>query len=133
MSPWIVVFLGVIAFCAFVQSVFFAVAAVATVKAASRLNELSARALREWPEVRDRLVSVSEDVADLSRRAREMAERTESAAESVARVTQRAGALARAVATLPIGPVSRIVAVARAVRYGIQAYRGRTARGASRP
>jgi hypothetical protein len=123
MNTLLIVFLAVIALCAVVQAAFFAVAAAATLKAAARLDAMTERIEREWPEVRTRLESLSEDVAEVSRKARDMAERTEYAADRVASVTERAGSIVRAVAALPIGPVARVVAVARAIRYGLQVYR----------
>jgi hypothetical protein len=123
MNTLLVVFLAVIALCALVQAVFFAVAAVATLRAAARLDALTNRLEREWPEVRLRVESLSEDVAEVSRKARDLAERTELTADRVATATERAGHLVRAVASLPIGPVVRVVAVVRAIRYGLRVFR----------
>jgi len=131
MSSLSVFFLGVIAFCALVQALFFAGAAFGLLKAAARLDELVTRAEEEWPKIGRKLTDVTAQIADASNRAEAAAARAERVVDKVASATERASHLARTAARLPLAPIRTGAALWQALRRAVSVYqrpRGEAAR-----
>ena len=133
MSPLIVVFLGIIAFCALVQAVFFVAAAVASWKAASRLDAWADRAEQELAAQGHRMEQLTARIETLSRQAHEALVRAEPVVDSVAVRTERAGEVLRHAAGLPFVPFRNGAALLHGVLRAVEAYRHlRRPRAASR-
>jgi hypothetical protein len=124
----IVVFLGLIAAALIVQTAFMAVTFSRLSKAAERLRQLADELERQWPPLRERIAAACDEIAALSQSARSVAQRTESVVDRVTSTAEHAGGLIRAVTGWPVTPWGRVAAVVRAIRRGIEFYRGGQAR-----
>src|SRR5687767_7839228 len=90
-NPLVPVFLGVIAFGALLQAVFFAGATFAGWKAISHIDSLSTRAEAEIVKLSQKLDHLTVQVESLTRQVHEKVARTEPIVDSAASRTWRAG------------------------------------------
>jgi hypothetical protein len=123
MNPLIAVFLGIIAFCALVQAIFFTGLAVASWKAAHRIDEWATRAEGELARQGQRVEQLTARVEALSRQAHEVMVRAEPVVDSVAARTERAGEVLRHAVELPFVPFRNGAALVHGVLRAFAAYR----------
>jgi hypothetical protein len=123
MNSTTVVFLGIIAFCAVVQALFFAVAAYASVKAASRLDSLALKAQGDLARIGRQVEDATARLESLSVKARETVARTEPlVADMAARAERASGAVRRSI-ELPFVPVRNGSALLHGVLRAFEVYR----------
>jgi hypothetical protein len=123
MDPLIVVFLGIIAFCALVNAVVLTVAAVVGWKAAARLDTLAERAESEIGRLGQKVEQLTARVETLARQAHETMARTEPAVDRAAARTERAGSAIRRAVETPGAALRNGGALLHGVMRAIDAYR----------
>src|SRR5689334_19742431 len=105
MNPLMLVFLAIIALCALVQAAFFTALAVASRKAAARVDAWAARTEGELKDMGRRVEDLTARLESLSRQAHEVLERSEPVVENLATRAERAGEAMRHAADLPFVPL----------------------------
>ena len=123
MSPLIAVFLGIIALCALIQAAVFAALAVASWKAAGRVETLADRAETELLGLGRKIEDMTIKVETLSRKAEEAMARTEPLVDKVADRTERAGAAVRRAAEIPFVPFKNGSALLSGMLRAFEVYR----------
>ena len=123
MDPLIVVFLGIIAFCALVNAVVLTAAAVIGWRAAARMDALALRAESEIVRVGQKVENLTERVETLARQAHETMARTEPMVDGVAARTERAGSAVRHAAESPGAALRNGGAILHGVLRAVEAYR----------
>ena len=123
MDPLIAVFLGIIAFCALVQAVFFAALSVAGWKALGHAETMASRAEAELGRVAQKLEQLTLRVEGLTRQAHEKVASTQGLVDSIAGRAVRAGGAVHRAAESPFVPLRNGAALVHGVLRAIEAYR----------
>jgi hypothetical protein len=123
MNTTTVVFLGIIAFCAVIQAIFFAGVAYASLKAASKLDALALKAQTDLARIGQKVEEAAAKVEALSVKARETVERTEPAVAAFSARAERASDAVRRAVEMPFVPVKNGSALLHGVLKAVEVYR----------
>jgi hypothetical protein len=134
METWGIVFLGVLAVAGAVQAAFLVAMALAIIRLAQRVDALQTKFEQKIEPAAEGIDRVTRNLAEISDLATVQARRIDQALTDTIEKVEDTVAVAHNLLARPLGPISKVAAVLRAIQTGIGVFRqlGREDRTPSR-